>query len=404
MFVTKRSGAVESVDLSKITNSLTRIAVDGLMGLDIYKVAITTISGLYEGVSTKELDLLSIKTAAGLIIEDNLYSKLAARILSNYIKKEVQSHDIKSFSQSIKLNYENGLISESTYKFVKENARKLDNAIDEEKNKLFEYYGLQTVYDRYLLRHPELRTVTEEPQYWLLRVACGLSETVKEAIEFYNLLSSHEYMTSTPTLFNSGTKHSQMSSCYLLDSPKDDLCDIYKRYSDIAMLSKWAGGIGLSYSKVRGSGSLIKGTNGKSNGIIPFIHTLDSSVKAVNQCFIPGTLVDTPNGKTKIDELKEGDEIINTYGVDIVKEIMKSEYSGMLIVLNVRGKEYKMTPEHPILVIANGKDHSDEVLRYRLKNGISKPEWKEAQGINNNDVILYLGESDVSMCDLSGEI
>ena len=215
MLVTKRSGAVESVDLSKITNSLTRIASTDLNDLDIYKIAITTISGLYDKVSTRELDLLSIKTAASLSVEDNLYSKLAARLLSGYIKKEVQSHDIMSFSQSIKLNHELGLISDATHKFVCDNSRKLDNAINDEKNKLFEYYGLQTVYDRYLLKHPTIRTVTEEPQYWLMRVACGLSESVKEAIEFYNLLSSHEYMTSTPTLFNSGTKHSQMSSCFI---------------------------------------------------------------------------------------------------------------------------------------------------------------------------------------------
>lgn len=283
MKVTKRNGSSEEVNLEKIIKSITNVATGELKSLDVFKIAQTTISGLYDKVSTRELDLLSIKTAAGSVIEEPLYSKLAAKLLANYVKKEVQSQDIMSFSQSIKFNYENGLLSKSTYDFVQANARKLNAAILDQNNGLFEYYGMQIVYDRYLLKDPTSRSVTETPQYWLLRVACGLSENVKEAIDFYNLISSHEYMPSTPTLFNSGTKHSQMSSCYLLDSPKDDLKDIYKKYSDAAILSKWAGGIGLSYSRVRGFGSLIKGTNGRSNGIVPFLHTLDSSVVAVNQ-------------------------------------------------------------------------------------------------------------------------
>lgn len=117
----------------------------------------------------------------------------------------------------------------------------------------------------------------------MLRVACGLATDANDAIDFYNLMSSLAYLPSSPTLFNSGTNHPQMSSCYLLDSPQDDLKAIYDRYTDIALLSKHAGGIGLSYSRVRSSGSLIRGTNGVSNGIIPWLKTLDSSVSAVNQ-------------------------------------------------------------------------------------------------------------------------
>jgi ribonucleoside-diphosphate reductase alpha chain len=283
MKVTKRNMELEDVKLDKIVQSISTVATGELADLDVFKIAQTTISGLYNNVSTRELDLLSIKTAASNVIEEPLYSKLAAKLLTNYIRKEVEQADLMSFSQSIKENHDNGLISDATNKFVQANARKLNAAIKDENNALFEYYGLQTVYDRYLLKHPITRFVTETPQYWLLRVACGLSDNVKEAIEFYNLLSSQEYMTSTPTLFNSGSGHSQMSSCYLLASPEDSLEKIYKTYSDCAMLSKWAGGIGLSYSAVRGSGALIKGTNGKSNGIIPFIHTLDSSIAAVNQ-------------------------------------------------------------------------------------------------------------------------
>ena len=116
-----------------------------------------------------------------------------------------------------------------------------------------------------------------------MRVACGLAQSVDEAVEFYRLISSHDYLASTPTLFNSGTLRPQMSSCYLCDSPEDDLRSIYDKYTDIALLSKFAGGIGVAFHRVRARGSLIKGTNGHSNGIIPWLKTMDSSVAAVNQ-------------------------------------------------------------------------------------------------------------------------
>ncbi len=147
----------------------------------------------------------------------------------------------------------------------------------------FEYFGIKTVYDRYLLRHPSTRLVIETPQYFLLRVACGLSRTAAEAIGFYRMMSSLAYLPSSPTLFNSGTSHPQMSSCFLVDSPRDDLGSIYDRYAQVARLSKFSGGIGIAWSRVRSRGALIRGTNGASNGIVPFLRTLDASVAAVNQ-------------------------------------------------------------------------------------------------------------------------
>ena len=125
--------------------------------------------------------------------------------------------------------------------------------------------------------------MVETPQYFLLRVAWGLAESPGEAIRFYRLMSSLAYLPSSPTLFNSGTRHTQMSSCYLVDSPRDDLDSIYARYAQVAKLSKFAGGIGIGFSRVRSRGALIRGTNGQSNGIVPFLRTLDSSVSAVNQ-------------------------------------------------------------------------------------------------------------------------
>ena len=215
--------------------------------------------------------------------EEPNYSRLAARLLATFIDKEVANQNIHSFSQSIAAGHDAGLIADDTAALVANHSYKLNEAIDTSSDYLFEYFGLRTVYDRYLLRHPERRLVIETPQYWFMRVACGLSSTADEAIEFYRLISSLDYLPATPTLFNAGTTHPQLSSCYLLDSPSDTLEAIYDRYKDVARLSKFAGGIGLAFHRVRSRGSLIRGTNGLSNGIVPWLKTLDSSVSAVNQ-------------------------------------------------------------------------------------------------------------------------
>jgi len=282
MHVRKRNGDSEPVDVNKIVRAVQRWAGD-LDDVDPMRVATKTISGLYDGATTAELDRLSIQTSAEMIATEPQYSRLAARLLSGYIAKEVRGQGIASFSQSIALAHAEGLIGDETAKLVKDNARKFDFAVNDDADLQLEYFGIKTVYDRYLLRHPSTRLVLEAPQYFLLRVACGLSRTPAEAIGFYQLMSSLAYLPSSPTLFNSGTKHAQMSSCFLVDSPRDELDSIYARYAQVARLSKFSGGIGIGWSRVRSRGALIRGTNGQSNGIVPWLRTLDASVAAVNQ-------------------------------------------------------------------------------------------------------------------------
>ena len=282
MHVKKRNGSLEAVDVNKIVRAVQRCAF-GLQHVDSIRIASKTIGGLYDGATTRELDTISIDTAAALIAEEPQYSKLAARLLLATIIKEVANQNLHSFSQSVEYGFNQGIVSEATAEFVRVHARKLNHAIDETVSDRFEYFGLRTVYDRYLLRDPLSRKVIETPQHFFLRVACGLAGTPNEAIEFYRLIAAHEYMPSSPTLFNSGTRHPQMSSCYLHDSPGDSLESIYDAYKDVALLSKFSGGIGLAFHRVRSEGSLIRATNGLSNGIVPWLRTLDSSVAAVNQ-------------------------------------------------------------------------------------------------------------------------
>jgi ribonucleoside-diphosphate reductase alpha chain len=282
MHVRKRNGALEPVDVNKIVRAVQRSA-HGLSHVDAIRVASKTIGGLYDGATTRELDTISIDTAASLIAEEPQYSRLAARLLLATIVKEVAALNLHSFSQSIAYGHAEGVVGKATADFVATHARKLNHAIDDEFSDRFEYFGLRTVYDRYLLRDPISRAVIETPQHFFLRVACGLAVTPHEAINFYRLIASLDYMPSSPTLFNAGTKHPQMSSCYLHDSPGDSLDSIYDTYKNVALLSKFSGGIGLAFHRVRSEGSLIRATNGLSNGIIPWLRTLDSSVAAVNQ-------------------------------------------------------------------------------------------------------------------------
>lgn len=282
MQVRKRNGDLEPVDVNKIVRAVQRCC-HGLQHVDVMRVATRTIGGLFDGATTRELDALSIQTAAALIAEEPEYSRLAARLLLATIEKEVAGQNIYSFSQSVESGCSQGLIAPEVRDFAAANARKLNNAIDNQLSDRFEYFGLRTVYDRYLLRHPVTRQVIETPPYFFMRVSLGLSMRVNEAIHFYRLMAAHDYIPSSPTLFNSGTNHAQMSSCYLLDSPQDSLEAIYDSYKHIAMLSKFSGGIGLAFHRVRSEGSLIRATNGLSNGILPWLRTLDSSVAAVNQ-------------------------------------------------------------------------------------------------------------------------
>jgi ribonucleoside-diphosphate reductase alpha chain len=280
MHVIKRDGTKEEVKIEKILHAVDR-ACRGIPNVVSLEVAKRTINGLHDGSTTQELDDLSIATAVMLMGDEPNYSKVAARMLSESIRKEV-GRDL-AFRDYIRNVTELGLLSDNILELVKNDIQTIEFAIRHERDDGFEFFGLKTVVDRYLLRHPQSRRLVERPQWMFMRVALGLSSNVEEAVQFYNIISQFLYMPATPTLFNSGTRHPQMSSCYLLTIAEDSLEGIYKNVTDCAQLSKWSGGLGVDWTPVRASGSLIRGTNGLSNGIIPFMKVFDSSVHAVNQ-------------------------------------------------------------------------------------------------------------------------
>ncbi|MEC7859177.1 MAG: ribonucleoside-diphosphate reductase subunit alpha [Pseudomonadota bacterium] len=249
----------------------------------------------YDGMSEKDLADCMVISARTMVEKEPNYSYVTARILLNNIENEVldfleidrklKSDRTKMYSEALTKTFDKGIELGFLNKELNEfDLEKISNSIDESRDFNFTYLGLQTLYDRYFITSDDTRY--ELPQVFLMRVAMGLAINEKDrdarAVEFYNLLSSFDYMSSTPTLFNSGTHRPQLSSCYLTTVP-DDLSGIYGAIRDNALLSKWAGGLGNDWTNVRALGSRIKGTNGKSQGIVPFLKVSNDTAVAVNQ-------------------------------------------------------------------------------------------------------------------------
>ena len=288
MLVLKRDGHRESVKFDKITARIEKLCY----GLDTkyvspVEVAMKVINGLYDGVTTVELDNLAAEIAAALTTKHPDYAKLAARIAVSNLHKVTS----KSFSNTMKRLYtyvdpktgQNApLISKETWKVVKDNAAELDEAVLYDRDFSYDYFGFRTLERSYLMKVDG--KVVERPQHLLMRVAVGIhGENIPAAIETYNLLSEKWFTHATPTLFNAGTPKPQLSSCFLLTMQDDSIDGIYDTLKQCAKISQSAGGIGLSIHNVRAKGSYIKGTGGTSNGIVPMLRNFDMTARYVDQ-------------------------------------------------------------------------------------------------------------------------
>ena len=287
---------IAGLNPSERTETIAKEACEGLSGTNPETIIQEANKNLYEGASEDEIKEAMILSARSLVEAEPNYTYATSRILldslrteslsflnlaPNATQKEMESLYPQALDVSIKRAIELELVNPELGKM---DLKKLGNNLKPERDLMFSYLGLQTLYDRYFIHKDEVRF--ELPQIFFMRVAMGLAieeeNREERAIEFYNLLSSFDYMSSTPTLFNSGTIHSQLSSCYLTTVP-DDLKGIYDALGDNAMLSKWAGGLGNDWTPVRGMGAHIKGTNGKSQGVVPFLKVVNDTAVAVNQ-------------------------------------------------------------------------------------------------------------------------
>ncbi|MEM1120583.1 MAG: ribonucleoside-diphosphate reductase subunit alpha [Bacteroidota bacterium] len=288
MQVLKRSGKKESVSFDKITARIKKLCY-GLNSqyVDYIEISKKVIQGLYDGVTTVELDNLAAETAATMAANHPDNAILAARIAISNLHKETN----KSFSKTIKALYnyidpktgeKAGLIGDDAYKFIWKNRDKIDSAIIYDRDYNFDYFGFKTLERSYLLRMD--KQVVERPQHMLMRAAIGIhGEDLDSAIETYNLMSDKWFIHATPTLFNAGTPKPQLSSCFLLSMTEDSISGIFETLTRCAKISQSAGGIGLSIHNIRAQGSYIKGTGGTSNGIIPMLKVFNDTARYVDQ-------------------------------------------------------------------------------------------------------------------------
>ncbi len=277
MMVTKRDGGKEPISLDKITNRVSVLSTG--LNIDPIVVVQKAVPGLYNDISSAEIDTYLAETAAALTVEHPDYSYLAARIKVNSLHKETPG-----FIIATKNLYEDGLLREDYYKKVIDNADALESIIDYDKDYTFDYFALTTLIRAYLLKFDN-KTI-ERPQDLWMRVTltvCGKEFNLDKIKETYSTLSSGMYTHATPTLFNSGLKMQQLSSCFLISMEDDSIEGIFNTIKDCALISKTAGGIGMHAHNIRGSGSRIKSTNGKSNGLIPFLKIFNETAKSVDQ-------------------------------------------------------------------------------------------------------------------------
>ncbi|MEW4952058.1 ribonucleoside-diphosphate reductase subunit alpha [Pseudomonas asiatica] len=293
--ITLADGSLAPLDMARL-NTIISEACEGLAEVDGDLIQRDTLKNLYDGVAIKDVNTALVMTARTLVEREPNYSFVTARLLMDTLRAEglgflnvaesATHHEMADlYAKALPAYVEKGVEFELLDPALKSyDLERLGKAIDHERDQQFTYLGLQTLYDRYFIHKDGVRF--ELPQVFFMRVAMGLALEEKDkearAIEFYNLLSSFDYMASTPTLFNAGTLRPQLSSCYLTTVP-DDLSGIYHAIHDNAMLSKFAGGLGNDWTPVRALGSYIKGTNGKSQGVVPFLKVVNDTAVAVNQ-------------------------------------------------------------------------------------------------------------------------
>ncbi len=360
-----------------------------------------------------------VMSARTLIEREPQYSQVAARLLLDIARREALGFldmaagvetqaDLAEryadyFSAYIKRAADLEHLDQQLSRY---DLKRLGAALRPERDLQFNYLGLQTLYDRYFI-HTANGIRFELPQAFFMRVAMGLAineiDREERAIEFYELLSSFDFMCSTPTLFNSGTLRPQLSSCFLTTVP-DDLDGIYSAIKDNALLSKFAGGLGNDWTRVRGMGAHIKGTNGKSQGVVPFLKVANDTAVAVNQCFAPETTVFTADGPKPIKDVKVGDLVLGQRGRyrEVTEHFVYDQKDAPMVQVAVKHaiNDLKVTAGHPFWAIQGvPMEQSIERTLSQIEHGRFKPDWIDAGQLARGDYVAQVIPSEVVPVD-----
>jgi ribonucleoside-diphosphate reductase alpha chain len=395
MKIIKRNGKSESIKFDKILARIKKQTYDlDVKFIQPVEVAQKVISGLYDGVTSKEVDQLAAETAASMTVKHPDYSILASRIAITSLYKETD----KSFTNTIdklynyidpKTKQSAGLVSDEVYKFIMDNADEINSAIITDRDFLIDYFGFKTLERAYLLKI--YGNLVETPQFMWMRVACGIwYGDIEQVIKTYDLMSQKYFTHATPTLFNAGTRRPQGSSCFLLGMKDDSIKGIYDTLADVAQISKNAGGIGLHVHNVRATGAYIKGTNGTSNGLVPMLRVFNETARYVDQCFTPETKIKTINGEKNISEITIDDMVLTSEGTyqRVLENKKYNKENRELIIVQTKNGFEKVTPEHLYLTIKNGKNV--ENLINKIKSGLFVPTWVKAIDLTKNDLLVNI--------------
>lgn len=402
MQVVKRDGRKEQVKFEKISKRIARVCKD-LKNVDPFAVAQKVIQGLYDGVSTKELDVLAVETAYSMSIKHPDYDTLATRLAISNLHKETPG----TFSEVIKKLYNTidftgnpvSVISKDIYNFVKKHGHVLDATIDYNRDYIFDYFGFKTLERSYLFKVYEKskdgkvnKKIIERPQHMWMRTAVGIhGDDIDAAINTYHMLSTKQATHATPTLFNSGLVKNQLSSCFLIAMKGDSVKSIYETLTECALISQAAGGIGLHIHNIRSKGSPIYGTNGISNGIVPMLKNFNETARYIDQCVTGDTLIETEGGLKEIKDLDiQSDKVQTLSGFSPIitkKEFDLPKGSSIIEIETAHGK-INITEGHPILALKNVGDFSETEIKEKLKRGLIKAEWTSAVEISDSDVVL----------------
>ena len=400
MRVIKRDGKHEAVSFDKVLRRIQKAA----RGLDVQPDALAqrVLSQIFDGVKTTDLDELAAQLAASLSTQHPDYAALASGLtVSNHHKNtEFTFADVVSMLSTQKSDH-----TDETIRYVSEDlefvatrfASEIEARILYKRDYDFDYFGFKTLEKSYLLKNTKGKVV-ERPQHMWMRVALGLwttgvnttPEQLEKAFETYDLMSQKVYTHATPTLFNAGTPRPQLSSCFLMAMSDDSIAGIYKSLGDCAAISKYAGGIGLHCHNVRARGSLIKGTNGTSNGLVPMLRVFNNTARYVDQCFTPDTLVQTtPTKCLPIKDIQEGDTVLTVGGYRKVNKAVSHWLDSvtMKALTMDSGVTVRVTDSHPIL----GIKHSGYTIlqvKESVKNGMCIPDYLEVKELRVGDYLI----------------
>lgn len=375
MQVVKRDGHKEDVAFEKVQQRISKAATG--LTVNATRVAQGVLMRLVDGITTTELDNITANLAYSWSTTHPDYATLAARIAISNHAKNTPATLLETVNRLDAVLDRTGapasLLDPEYVRVVRENAAAIEARIHYDRDYLFDFFGFKTLEKAYLLRDSEHRIV-EKPQHLWMRVSLGIwLHDLPKAFETYDLMSQKFYTHATPTLFNAATKRPQLSSCFLLAMDGDAIKSIYKTLQDCALISQFAGGIGLHISNIRAKGSLIKGTGGTSNGLVPMLRVFNNTARYVDQCFHPDTLVATLVGPKRIVDIEAGDQVVTTGCSEVVEETGKhyvkpfdSEkhashkvlkrlehvYSGPLLTVKFStGAVVHVTPKHPFLAL-----------------------------------------------------